>query len=234
MAGKRAVHVALCEQMATDLMSNYPRVRQVLVSHNACHIPIPQISDARERFPGLTIGFLSNLSPEKGLDTVLDTFTAICSKGVMARLLLGGPIVDDRARDLIEHARAQFRGSIIELGALSGEGKDSFFREIDLFLFPTRYRFEAQPLVILEALSYGVATLATRHGYIAEIVEPLGTAFEASEFEVFATQFVESWTNRPGFAAAQRKAARARFEQLAESSRREQQQLYLRLSCAPF
>ena len=62
---------------------------------------------------------------------------------------------------MISEARAKFGEAIVELGPVAGAAKQRFFETIDIFFFPSRYRMEAQPLVMLEALSYGVATLAT-------------------------------------------------------------------------
>ena len=45
---------------------------------------------------------------------------------------------------------------------------------IDLFLFLSRYKYEAQPLVVLEALSFGVPAIVSRRGYTSEIVGDAG------------------------------------------------------------
>ncbi len=221
LAGKGAIHITLCEQMAQDLTNLYRSCTQAIVAHNASHIRDPGTRECSCRCRVLTIGFLANLSLEKGLDTVLQSFEAIRAHGIEARLLLAGPILDKRARALIREARAKLGEAIIELGTVSGESKEAFFEAIDLFFFPSRYRFEAQPLVILESLSHGAAVLATRHGYVAEIVEPLGTATEATNFVAFAVEFASAWSRDPDFAAFHRRAARWRFIELVELSRRQ-------------
>ena len=222
-AGKQAVHIALSEQMASDLTALY-NVGRAVVVHNAAHIQDPGEHPITPR-TNLTIGFLSNLSLEKGVDTVLESFAAILADGWTARLILAGPIVDDDARVLIKEARAKYPDAIVELGAVSGSAKEAFFNSVDLFLFPSRYRLEAQPLVVLEALSHGIATLVTRQGYSGEIVEPLGTATDLSEFIDFTRQFVRAWSGKSDFATSQRKAARGRFLELAERSRKQNDQL---------
>jgi glycosyltransferase involved in cell wall biosynthesis len=221
LAGKRATHIALSEQMALDLRDQYRSCARVIVAHNACHIPDPGghgLSCPRER---LTVGFLSNLSVEKGLDIVLQSYEAIRSKGVMARLLLAGPVVDKLGRRLIDEAQGKFGGTIVELGAVAGPSKQAFFSELDFFLFPSRYRYEAQPLVVLEALSYGAPALVTRQGYAGELVEVLGTATQASGFAAIAADFAHAWISDPRFCLAQRGAARARFLELVGISQRQ-------------
>lgn len=225
VAGRRTVHIALSAQMSDDLTALY-NVGHAVVVHNAGHIRDPGEYPVTHRTSDLTIGFLSNLSLEKGLDTVLQSFAAILADGWTARLLLAGPVVGEGAGALIKEAHAKYGDAIVELGAVSGEAKEAFFRAIDLFLFPSRYRIEAQPLVVLEALSYGAATLVTRQGYSGEIVEPLSTATEPSEFVNFAVEFVRAWSKDSDFATHQRKAARARFLELAEQSRRQNSRLF--------
>jgi glycosyltransferase involved in cell wall biosynthesis len=209
--------------MAHDLKELY--AVRTFVAHNACHIHDPGARHAPADASGLTIGFLSNISLEKGLDTVLLSLEAIRTSGIEARLVLGGPIVDERARTLISQAHSKFGKAIVEMGAISGATKHAFFETIDIFLFPSRYRMEAQPLVVLEALSYGVAALVTPQGYSAEIVEPLGTVAEASNFVSFAMEFARAWSRDSGFATHHRTAARARFLELFELSRYQTTQL---------
>jgi glycosyltransferase involved in cell wall biosynthesis len=225
IAGRETTHIALSDEMAQDLQALYRSCRRVIVAHNASHVFDPGGYTVLHRERIFTLGYLSNLSLEKGLDDVLRSYDAIRAAGLNARLVLAGPVGDASARDLIEKTNRKFGDAIVELGPVSGAAKHAFFEEIDVFLFPSRYRYEAQPLVVLEALSYGVPALVTRHGYVAEIVGPLNTATDASTFVVFATTFAEAWMRDPNFAATQRSAARARFEKLAEISRHQTSQL---------
>jgi glycosyltransferase involved in cell wall biosynthesis len=225
IAGQGATHIALSDEMAQDLQALYRSCRRVIVAHNASHVIDPGAHTVLHRERIFTLGFLSNLSLEKGLDHVLQAYDAIRGAGLNARLILAGPVGHDSARDLIDKTNRKLGNAVVELGPISGSAKQAFFEEIDVFLFPSRYRYEAQPLVVLEALSYGVPALVTRHGYVAEIVDPLSTAANPSEFVVFAARFAEAWIREPNFAATQRSAARARFLELAEISRDQTSQL---------
>ena len=68
ISGKRAMHIALSEEMARDLRKLYGV--QTVVAHNASHIMDPGTPKPRANGSELTIGFLSNISIEKGVDTV--------------------------------------------------------------------------------------------------------------------------------------------------------------------
>lgn len=234
LAGRSAVHIALSEAMAADLRGLYRFCARTVIAGNACRVPDPgalaadgKIARPRTR---ARIGFLSNLSPEKGLDTVLAAFAAIQAARIEATLVLAGPVVDKRAEALLQQARAQFGEAMVELGSVSGEAKAAFFRSVDVFFFPSRYRYEAQPLVVLEALSYGLPALVARHGYGGELVDPLGTATKPAMFVSFARDYLRSFVDEPGFANAQREAARARFVQLVDKSQKENSALVARMT----
>ncbi len=67
------------------------------------------------------------------------------------------------------HRRARVRVRWVK-GAV-GADKATLFREADLFVLPTRYAVEAQPLVLLEAMASGCAIITTRAGEIPTILD---------------------------------------------------------------
>jgi hypothetical protein len=60
-----------------------------------------------------------------------------------------------------------------------GVEKTSLFREADIFVLPTRYPVEAQPLVLLEAMASGCAIITTRIGEIPTILDDQSAVFIA-------------------------------------------------------
>jgi glycosyltransferase involved in cell wall biosynthesis len=55
-------------------------------------------------------------------------------------------------------------------GPVLGDAKKEFFAELNTFVFPTRYRNEAEPLVILEALMNGCPVVANNRGCIRSML----------------------------------------------------------------
>ena len=55
------------------------------------------------------------------------------------------------------------------VGPVFGVDKDKCFKSANLFLFPSK--FDTFPLVILEAMSYGIPVISTDIGGIADIVQ---------------------------------------------------------------
>ena len=101
---------------------------------------------------------------------------------------------------------------------VSGASKDAFFRSIDVFLFPTRYKIEGQPLVILEAMSYGVPVVATSQGYCAELIERGGASAAINDFRRVAAEFLVRCYNDADYRRMIGTYARQRYEELKRSA----------------
>lgn len=166
-AGRNATHICLCPAMARGLRAGYRGAGQVLVLSNAALIA-PAPSPARNRDQGLCLGFLSNLIPEKGLDVAIAVLRALVRTGAAVRLVVAGPTLDAATRSVLDETKRDFGAAFDYRGAVYDAEKTAFFRDIDLFLFPTRYANEAQPVVILEALAEGVPVIANARGCIPD------------------------------------------------------------------
>ena len=114
----------------------------------------------------MIIGHLSNLSREKGLDLVMDTFKGLRKDGVSVKLILAGPVTNKEAAATLREALQEFPHDIQYRGAVHGINKQTFYDELDVFLFPTRYRHEIQGIVQLEAIASGVPVIAYGRGCI--------------------------------------------------------------------
>lgn len=56
-------------------------------------------------------------------------------------------------------------------GKKYGVDKALFFRNADIFVFPTYYPNECFPLVLLEAMEYAIPCISTNEGGISDIIE---------------------------------------------------------------
>jgi len=182
IGGYRALHICLCSHMATKLKATYGSVSRTITVSNAALVGSPR----RRRSPRrdvIVLGHMSNLMPEKGIDTVLETVQRCMAAKLPVRLVVAGPMLGSSIRDMIVAAQAKF-GPVLEYrGPIYGSDKDKFFEDIDIFLFPTRYENEAQPLVVLESLAAGVPVVAMARGCIADDLGDVGSvAFEPEEF----------------------------------------------------
>ncbi|MCK5229490.1 MAG: glycosyltransferase family 4 protein [Desulfobulbaceae bacterium] len=125
----------------------------------------PKICSANK----IVLGHISNLSVEKGLDLVITTFASIKAAGFDVALILAGPTNSNNEEILVKEALKKYPDSINCRGPVHGSNKKEFFNDIHIMLFPSRN--EAQPLVVLEALSYGVPVICFKRGCIENIVD---------------------------------------------------------------
>ena len=63
-----------------------------------------------------------------------------------------------------------FAATVRYLGFVSGDRKNQLLREADLFLFPTRYLGENQPVNLIEAMAFGLPIVTTRWRSLPEML----------------------------------------------------------------
>ncbi|MBL8307000.1 MAG: glycosyltransferase family 4 protein [Rubrivivax sp.] len=211
---RHARHVALCPCMAEQLAAAYGIARaRVAVLSNAAFLPEPAPrAPAAASAAGLHLGFLSNITTDKGIWAFFELGDALRERGVALRASVAGPVAADIAGRFAETLAA--RPWCRHLGPVYGEAKQAFFADIDLLVFPTFYANEAEPVTVLEALSAGVPVLANARGCLAEMVPPAaGAVLEGdARFVALAGECVTAWLAE-GQAAweSRRRAAQATF-----------------------
>ena len=174
VGGPAVHHVTLSAGMADLLRRRYPRAVAGSVCSNVHFLPSPG-GDPAGHPPSvsgppapLRLGHLGNLTLDKGLGRVVDAFRSVRAAGIPAELHLAGPVADDAAGAVLRAALAELP-DVEHRGALARDEVPAFMRSIDVFLFPSTYRNEAQPLVVLEALLEGVPVLALPVGCLADL-----------------------------------------------------------------
>jgi len=136
----------------------------------------------RQRGPETpTIGFLSQMCPDKGLDTLVDAFVTLKKKGELknARLrIAGGHSASDRVflegirNKLVSCALA---GDVEFLTDFDRVAKLDFLRSLSLLSVPEK-RPAAYGLYVLEALAAGVPVVQPNHGVFPELHQMTGGA----------------------------------------------------------
>ncbi|MDI6693925.1 MAG: glycosyltransferase family 4 protein [Anaerolineales bacterium] len=189
VAGQNALHVVLCDEMGGYLRARYGVKRVSTISNLTFFPPITQKRCPKDL---QTIGFLSNITQEKGGDAVIALAYALRKKGLPLKVRLAGPCQD--AALVQDLHRAVSDGVLEWSGAVYGEDKAKFWQEIDVFVFPTRYPNEAEPLVVWEALAAGVPVIAVQRGCICNQVGAAGVLIPPHEdFVAQALPIFESW-----------------------------------------
>lgn len=116
--------------------------------------------------------FLSNLIPGKGAEDFMRIVGRCLADEASARAVVVGPspksgYTEDLSAMLDPGVRARVRFA----GALYGDDRDRVLVASSVLVFPSSYRFEAQPLTLLESLRLAVPVVAYDTGGIKDIVE---------------------------------------------------------------
>ena len=168
---KRLKVILLSERLYPDVQK-YVKKGDVFVCPNG--IPVSEGSGGSQRGDGVPrLLFLSNLLVEKGVLVLLDALKILKEKGCSFVCdLIGGETAEMDADRLAQELKARDIGDVVSYGGKRyGSDKAACLEKADIFVFPTFYRNECFPLVLLEAMQYGLPIVTTDEGGIADIVQ---------------------------------------------------------------
>lgn len=182
-----AVHIILCSEMAKCLHQLYGIDREKFYElSNSGFLASRPIGGIRKRgVSGMCIGFLSNISTEKGIFRFFEV-ASLAQKAVPGlQTLIAGPL-DPSIQERFFKILGQM-SDIRYLGSVHRAEKEAFYESIDLLLFPSSYVNEAEPVTILEALASGVEVIAANRGCIPGMIPRMcGKAVNPEDFSSVA------------------------------------------------
>lgn len=125
--------------------------------------------------------FLSNLIVEKGYQDLLEAarWLKVHRPDLDLRYEFAGAfILDGDYFSSIEAARRDFwrrvqdglEGVVTYHGVVAGQRKEDLLRQCHLFVLPTYYRYEGQPLSVLEAMAHALPIITTPWAALPEMV----------------------------------------------------------------
>lgn len=168
--GTKATHIFLTQEMAGLFSQNisYDTKHEILSNSATCDIDPAPVTHNNSKY--CTVGFLSNLTSEKGFDIVCDSFEKIEKEIPEIIFSIAGPAINEDAKKRLKQLEINIGPKLKYWGAVNAE-KNDFYHECDIFIFPTKYKLEAQPNVIFEALAAGCYVISTKHACIPETLD---------------------------------------------------------------
>ncbi|MFH0940009.1 MAG: glycosyltransferase family 4 protein [Planctomycetota bacterium] len=172
LALRRAAAVVVLGQEFRSIFTGLLPEDRVHVVENG--VPDPGAWPLRTSQPvSARLLYMSTLTQTKGILELLSAVSLLRSTWPSAQLKVAGQWSDETTRRaalaLIE--REKLASHVSFVGNVEGASKAAFLADGDIFCLPTRYPYEGQPLVILEAMAAGLPVLATAHGVISATVQ---------------------------------------------------------------
>jgi len=220
LSGKAATHIVLCGGMKTVLQKQYKSARNVEVMSNA---GLQSVNlEFRNRTAIQTIGYLGALTAEKGILEFLSTAAKLAQNHHDLRFRIAGPCDDVTIKEKLAASNNAY--SCIEyVGPVYANNKLEFIESLDVLLFPSSYSNEAEPLVILEAMSSGIPVIGWERGCIGEMLtwgnsEPHAIQ-QGEPFAAQAVAKIETWLSEPQLFCQSSADVRAHFDRLSTESK---------------
>jgi glycosyltransferase involved in cell wall biosynthesis len=141
--------------------------------------------------------FLSNLFPSKGIFVLIEALRFVKMELPNIKVNIVGNTVNDEILTKVKTMIHDYNlnQSVIVHGQKTGHEKNAFFEKSKVFVHPTLN--DAFPLVILEAMQYGLPVISTYEGAIPEIInEHTGILVEKNKPKLLADKIVSMMSNQ--------------------------------------
>ena len=162
--------ILLAENLYKDI-AKYVKREDVYICPNGIPSSCKEEMEARRNNVIPHLLFLSNLLISKGVIVLLDALKILKEKEyTFVCQFIGGETAEISAVQFFEEVNKRELSDLVTyVGRKVREEKEAFFRQADIFVFPTYY--ETFGLVNLEAMEYKLPVISTNEGGIPDIVK---------------------------------------------------------------
>ncbi len=193
VSGTGQRHITSCARMAQFFRRNYGADLSVSpISNLPFFAQELEAAIAGPRTGPIVLGYLANITKEKGVDRFLDVMAALRTRGSTATAVIAGPYTGPGIEAYLQSRLSQLPG-VHYAGPLYGEAKKAFFRSLDMFVFLSRYVNETQPLVVYEAMAASVRVAVTDRGCLGDMIgeDDIVLDLDASDIEPVVNAVLE-------------------------------------------
>jgi len=168
--------ICLSEKLITDIVDVYKATPYIVP--NGIPVHLDNGKKIRRSNDDPYILYLSNYKRTKGILVLTDALDMLRNEGYKFKSrFVGAPSdlnIEDLRNVLVEKKLTEF---VEVTGPLYGKKKYDEFLKADIFVFPTFYKHEAFPLVILEAFQFNLPVISTIEGGIPDMIINNETGF---------------------------------------------------------
>tara|TARA_B100001758_G_C18371602_1_gene591720 strand:- start:365 stop:1453 length:1089 start_codon:yes stop_codon:yes gene_type:complete len=125
-------------------------------------------SSKKKNTEELRIIFLSNLMLEKGIVDLLEALLALQDQGINFKAKIAGGIDSNMEKAMFAYFE-RLSENLEYLGVVYGDQKKELLDWGNVFVFPTYYTMEGQPICIFEAMATSNIILTTKHAGIPDV-----------------------------------------------------------------
>lgn len=208
---KRSRLILIAPSLYRDV-DNFTHLERTVVIENCVDDPGEY---TKKRSSIIRILYLANLDERKGVKTAISIYSKIRELGYSSELVIAGSdTVHLSKNDLelyINYKYPAIADGITVCGPVYGPAKAELFLNADLFLYPSMH--DASPLVVLEALSYGVPVVSSNQGALPDMIAHGDSGFISSENEInqYVGHFISCVDNLAAHSLSARKSYLSKY-----------------------
>lgn len=166
--------LAICLSEATRSDATHISASEIIVIPNGIDDIAPRFRSSRiqrRTDRPATILFLGMLSREKGVEDLLLACQLLEEQKVPYQLVIAGEAESGSIARRVKDLCGNLHANVTLAGRVVGDAKWQAYIDADIFCFPTFYRAEGFPIVLLEAMMFSLPVISTKWRGIPEIVE---------------------------------------------------------------
>jgi glycosyltransferase involved in cell wall biosynthesis len=175
---------ALCRNFENLLPPDKVHIVENFVDESLFLLPLKKNTNE------LRILYLSNLMLEKGILELLDGLAKLQQKAVTFHLTIAGAM-ETGIKEAVNKRMATLGEQITYLGTVTGEAKKKALTEANVFVLPTYYKMEGQPICLLEGMATGNIIVTTAHAGIPDVIDQSNGFFIRPESPAAVARCVE-------------------------------------------
>lgn len=173
LVNQSKIAFSISEYNIDYVKKSYPQVNDKKLSLSRLGAFVPSYPNKTTTVDNdiIKLGFLSWLVEKKGIFYLLEATKLLRDDGFVFELIIAG---DGPLREkVLNYIRSNNLGEIVKyIGKIYGKDKEKFFRNINVFALPSitvPNDMDGIPVVLMEAVSYGLPIISTNVSGIPEI-----------------------------------------------------------------